>query len=338
MPEAPEGSQPTMDQDVAARTILLVKTSSLGDVVHNLPVATDIQAALPDAAIDWVVESAYAAIPRLHPGVRNVIACDLRRWRRSWFRSTTRSEWHAFLARLRSERYDCIIDTQGLLKSAIIARAAIGYRVGLDWKSSREPLRLFYDRVVSVPWNAHAVERNRRLAAEALRYSLSGGPDYGVHARPACAAWLPRPYAMCLHGTSDVRKAWPSACWVELARALAERGLTVVFPRGSDAEYEAARRIASIAPSALVAPRLTVGELASVLAGARVVIGVDTGLTHLAAALGVASIGIYGATDPAATGIYAARRAMNLGSVGRFPTVAQVVAAIDEIMRQDGES
>jgi heptosyltransferase-1 len=320
-----------MDQSVGTGArILLVKTSSLGDVVHNLPVIQDIHGAMANAAIDWVVESAYESIPSLHPRVRNVIPCDLRRWRRSWFRRTTRDEWHAFLRRLRTERYDCIIDTQGLLKSAIIARAAIGRRVGLDWKSSREPLRPFYDRVVEIPWTMHAVERNRRLAAAALGYMPHGEPVYGIQARPSSEAWLPDgPYALFLHGSSDTRKLWSPACWIELGAALVTRGFTVLLPWGNDIEHEMARRIASALPSACIAPRRTVGELAAVIAGAHVAVGVDTGLTHLAAALGVPSIGIYGATDPAATGIQARGTASNVGMLGQFPSVLQVLSLID---------
>ena len=309
------------------------ETSSLGDVVHNLPVVEDIHSAIAHAAIDWVVERAFGSIPRLHPGVRNVIPCDLRRWRRSWFRRTTRGEWRAFLVRLRSERYDCIIDTQGLLKSAIIARAAIGRRVGLDWKSSREPLRPFYDRVVHVPWAMHAVERNRRLVAAALGYMPHGEPDYGIQTGPSSEAWLPDgPYAIFLHATSGARKLWPSACWIELGAALTLRGLTIVLPWGNDTEHETARQIASALPSACIAPRLTIGELATVIAGARVAVGVDTGLTHLAAALGVPSIGVYGATDPAATGIRAPGTALNVGTLGRFPSVPQILASLETLL------
>src|SRR5688572_17571959 len=142
----------------AMRRILLVKTSSLGDVVHNLPVVNDIRGALGEVTIDWVVEKSFAAIPALHPGIGRVIVCELRRWRRSWLRSQTRSEWAAFSASLRSQSYDCIVDTQGLLKSAVVARVAKGFRVGLDWRSSREPLRALYDRTVAVSWDLHAVE------------------------------------------------------------------------------------------------------------------------------------------------------------------------------------
>jgi heptosyltransferase I len=138
-------------------SILLVKTSSLGDVVHNLPVVSDIRCALPDAAIDWLVESTYEAIPRLHGGVRAVIPMGVRRWRKSWWRRETRRELQAAIARLQSQHYDAVVDTQGLLKSALLARAARGARYGLDWGSAREPLGWLYDRTFSVSWTMHAV-------------------------------------------------------------------------------------------------------------------------------------------------------------------------------------
>src|SRR5688500_15357975 len=128
------------------RQILLVKTSSLGDVVHNFPVASDIAAMLPNAAIDWVVEESFAALPRLHRSIRRVVRLAVRRWRQSWWRADTRCEVREFASALRSVRYDAVIDTQGLLKSAVVARAAHGTRYGLDWASSREPLAGFYDR------------------------------------------------------------------------------------------------------------------------------------------------------------------------------------------------
>lgn len=310
-------------------TILLIKTSSLGDVVHNLPVVSDVRAALGEVAIDWVVEAVFSAIPAMHPGVRRVIPCELRRWRRSWLARATREAWRGFVADLRRERYDFVIDTQGLLKSAIVARAANGRRVGLDWKSSREPLRLFYDRVFSISRALHAVERNRRLAALALGYEVRGPADYGIQTQAATAAWLPqRPYVGFLHGTSHPRKLWPEPEWLALGRALAAAGYALVLPWGSALEHERAQRLAAALPAARVAPRLSLADAAQVLAGARAVVGVDTGLSHLAAALGVPVVGIYGATDPQTTGLHAAGPVTNLGSKHGFPSAADVVAAL----------
>lgn len=310
------------------RSVLLVKTSSLGDVVHNLPVVSDLRAALGEVAIDWVVEKSFAAVPALHAGVRRVITCELRAWRRAWLARATRSAWRQFMSELRAERYHFVIDTQGLLKSAIVARAAHGYRVGLDWRSSREPLRPFYDRVYSIPRSLHAVERNRRLAAVALGYDAGGAPRYDIHAEPLRAAWLTSgPYVVGLHGTSQPRKLWPEPAWRELAAMLARAGLSLVLPWGGDAERIRAERLATGIAGACVAPRLTIAQAAGVLAGARAVVGVDTGLTHLAAALALPTVGIFGATDPSATGVRAGG-AVNLGAPGRFPQSIEVIEAL----------
>jgi heptosyltransferase-1 len=309
--------------------ILVIKTSSLGDVVHNLPAITDIARACDGAHIDWVVERAFAAIPRLHPGVRRVIPCELRRWRRAWRTTQARREWRTFLSELRVERYDAIIDTQGLLKSAILARAARGPRYGLDWRSSREPLRLFYDQTFSVPWGQHAVERNRRLCALALDYPLTGAPEYGIRCDHSRAAWLPpRPYLVLLHATSHPRKLWDDESWIEVGREARAAGFGLLLPWGAESERQRAMRLAQLLPGAVVPERLDLTELAGVLAASAGVLGVDTGLTHLAAALGVPTVGIYGATDPHATGVYSSGPALNLGASDRFPTAADASAAL----------
>jgi heptosyltransferase-1 len=315
------------------RSILLVKTSSLGDVIHNLPTVTDIRRAYSAAAhIDWVVESSFAPIAALHPGVRTVISCELRRWRRSWHTRGMRAEWRTFLDRLRATRYDAIVDTQGLLKSALIARLARGHRYGLDWQSSREPLRLFYDKTFNVPWGQHAVARNRKLTALALGYEPQGEPDYGIGCAPSRAPWLPpTPYTVLLHATSHPRKLWSEQSWIALGSELSARGHGLVLPWGSEGEQARAQRLAAELPCACVAPALSLAELAAVLAGASAAVGVDTGLTHLAAALGIPAVGIYGPTDPKATGICAATPAANLGGQGRFPGVDQVIGALEDI-------
>jgi len=314
----------------AMRRILLVKTSSLGDVIHNLPVVSDIRRAYPDAVIDWVVERSFASIPAMHPGVRRVIGCELRKWRRSWLTRDTRRAWRAFLAELRAERYDVVIDTQGLLKSAVIARSAQGRRVGLDWQSSREPLRPFYDEVHRIPWALHAVERNRRLAALALGYVPSARLEYGIRADKASAAWLPAStrFTVFLHATSHPRKCWPEERWIELGSRLTAAGCAAVLPWGSPAEQARANRLAASIEGARVAPRLSIAELAGVIAAARFVVGVDTGLTHLAAALNIPVIGIFGATDPSATGVNAPGQGVNLGAMGRFPSPDDVIEAL----------
>ena len=317
--------------------ILLIKTSSLGDVVHNLPVVADIAAALPDATIDWVVEEGFAAIPLLHPRLSRIMPVAVRRWRRALWSPAVWTEVRAFIRTLRDQPYDAVIDTQGLLKSAWIARAARGVRHGLDRQSSREPLGLFYDRTYRVSWHQHAVERNRNLAAHALGYELSGPVQYEISAEPQSFSWLApdRPHAVLLHATSADRKLWPEERWIALGSALAERGMTCVLPWGTAAEHERSMRLAQHIPHAVTPARLELRALASLLAQARIVIGTDTGLTHLAGALGVPTVGLYVATDPAATGLYACSRGVNLGGVGMPPAVVDVMAAVGKLVIGD---
>jgi heptosyltransferase-1 len=314
------------------KSILLVKTSSLGDVVHNLPVVSDIRRANPGTAVDWVVEENFSAIPAAHDGVQRVLPVAVRRWRTSMLQARVRSELRAFAAMLRSETYDAVIDTQGLLKSALITRTARGERYGLDWQSSREPLALFYDRTFRVPWSQHAVERNRALAAKALNYIVPAGVDYGIQASRSKHDWLPEgEYAVLIHSTSASRKLWPEARWQEIGHYLGRRNVRCVLPWGGAAERERSERLAHALQSAIVPPALSVGEVMALLAGAHVVVGLDTGLTHLAGALGLPTIGIYCATDPARTGLYGCRRAQNIGGLATTPQATEVISAMEHI-------
>jgi len=307
-------------------SILLVKTSSLGDVVHNLPVVSDIGRCVPGAAVDWLIEESYEAIPRLHPGVRHVIPVNVRRWRRQWWRGGTRADIGQAIARLRSTRYDAVIDTQGLFKSALLARAAHGLRCGLDWSSAREPLAWLYDRTFRVPWTLHAVERNRDLAAQALGYLRSPTVDYGVDAVRAGAP-ADTPYAVLLHSTSARGKLWGEDEWVSVAQWLAGQGTRVLLPWGKADEHARSERLARRMTHASVPQRLSLQAAAEALAGAALVIGLDTGLTHLAGALGVPTVGVYVSTDPAATGLYGCARGANAGGKGRAPSAAAVISA-----------
>jgi len=316
------------------RRILLVKTSSLGDVVHNLPVASDLRAHFTEAQIDWAVESSLADLPALHPAISQVIAVEPRRWRRSLLAPATWRELSSLRTLLRERAYDAVIDTQGLIKSAIIARLAPGRRYGLDWRSAREPLRPFYDRTFNVSWKVHAVERNRQLAAQALGYTLSVPARYGIAPpplEPDMREWIQqldgKPYAVLLHGTSARAKLWPEHQWIKLADHVHHRGLIPVLLWGSEEEHLRSERIAKPIKNARVAPGLRLSAIASLLGGADVVFGVDTGLAHLAVALGRPTIGIYCATDPQATGLYGSKQAVNVGTAEQPPPVAAVIGA-----------
>lgn len=323
--------------------LLIVKTSSLGDVIHNLPILADIRAHDPGMQVDWVVEEGFADIPALHPAVDAVIPVAVRRWRRSLLSGSTWREISAFGKRLRERRYDVILDTQGLLKSALIARAAHGIRHGQDRASAREPLAAaLYQHVHAVPRGQHAVARNRQLAALALGYPMPASPpDYGIRPLPTPLPFaLPPAYLVGLHATSRDSKLWPVENWVALGRELHARGLQLLLPWGNDQERRRAGFIASEVAEAVVLPRLRLAELAGVLAGARGVVGVDTGLVHLAVALDRPTVALYTDTDPSLTGVYPAdsHRASNLGGIGRNPDVPSVLATLSSIVDRENSA
>lgn len=319
----------------SAPSIILVKTSSLGDVLHNLPVVTDIVRHVADARIDWVVEEGFVSLPLLHPGVNRAIPVAMRRWRKSWWQS--RGEMRAVCRELRASRYDLALDTQGLLKSALITRCAHTMCCGFDWGSAREPIASrFYDRTYAVARNQHAVERNRQLAGQALGYSPQGASDYGIRVPDMLLPWLPDgPYAVLLHATSRDDKLWDEPNWIALGRQLGAAGMRALLPWGNEQERARSERLCAAIPDAICTPRINLNEAAALLGQARAVIGVDTGLSHLAAALGVPTVGIYTATDPGLTGLYAGSRAINLGGKNSSPGVAEVMVALEQATSHD---
>ena len=303
--------------------ILFVKTSSLGDVVHHCPAVSDAARERPTARIDWVVEEPFAGIAAMHPAVRRVIPVAVRRWRAAPWSPKVWAEIREFRDALRGERYDTVIDTQSLVKSALVARLAAGVKHGMDRESAREPLAArFYDVTHAVPRGLHAVERNRHLTAASLGYELKGTPDYGLRADGTASGDIGGVYAVLLTMTSRSDKLWPEKRWVELGRALA---MPVVLPWGSDEERARADRIGRGIGKAIVPKRMSLGELGRMFVHARAVVGLDTGLTHVAAALGVPTVGVYCGSDPALTGLYGTPRARNVGAPGRPPEVFEVL-------------
>ncbi|PKO45936.1 MAG: lipopolysaccharide heptosyltransferase I [Betaproteobacteria bacterium HGW-Betaproteobacteria-4] len=310
--------------------ILIVKTSSLGDVIHNLPVVSDIRRHFPDATVDWCVEDSFAAIPRLHPGVGKIIPVAVRRWRKHVFKAATWREIAEVRQSLQAVPYDAVVDTQGLLKSALMASQANGPVLGYAADSAREPMAArFYDRQFSVSRELHAVVRNRRLAAAALGYADDGQPDYGIEAAPAGFGWLPRrPYVVFLTATSRDDKLWPEANWLALGQQLNAQGISAVLPGGSQVERERASRLAAGIHGAVAAPAMNIPDLAALLAGGRGAVGVDTGLTHLAVALKVPTVALYTATDPGLTGVLGVGFHRNLGGKDQIPSSAAVLAEL----------
>jgi len=316
------------------QNLLLIKTSSLGDVLHNLPVVTDICKHFPAANIDWVVEESFAALPALHPRVQRIIPVAIRRWRKAWW--TSRGEIKSTCTTLRERHYDLALDTQGLLKSALITRCVSAPRCGMDWSSAREPLAsLFYNRTFSVPKDQHAVERNRQLAGLALGYTPAGAPDYGIQAPAVELPWLKKsaPYVVLLHATSRDDKLWEENKWIALGKIFAQQGMQLVLPWGSDKEKIRSERLAAAIPNTISPPRLNLTEATALLAHAHAAIGVDTGLSHLAAALNIPTIGIYTATDPGLTGLHAGKLAVNLGGKQASPSVDDVMSTLTQLLK-----
>jgi heptosyltransferase-1 len=289
--------------------VLIVKLSSLGDVVHTLPVVQDILAAHPGAQIDWVVEKAFAPLltPLLGAGLQRVIPCELRRWRKSPFSAATRSAWRAFRRELQSQSYDAVIDLQGLAKSALVAwlarpapggkRYAMANRT--DGSAYEAPTRWVADVAITLPPHSHAVQRGRELVARALGCTPAARPNYGLNRSAAPGGRLqsaPEKIAF-VHGSSRADKLWPLEHWVALGRQLNAQGYLITLPHGSDAELAMSQAIAEgltlSGGQAVVWPRLPLDELTAQLAQCAGVIGVDSGLSHIAVALDLPHVQIY---------------------------------------------
>lgn len=288
--------------------VLVVKTSSMGDVLHTLPALTDAAQAIDGIRFDWVVEEGFAQIPAWHSTVERVIPVALRRWRKAWFSTPVKAERRAFRQALQAVEYDAIIDAQGLVKSAaLVTRLANGSKNGMDWQSAREPLAsLFYTRRHHIPKMQHAVERTRELFAKSLNYARPQSQgDYAIASHflgniPADAGQ----YAVFLHATTRDDKHWPESHWRELITLMASTGLRIKLPWGAPHEEARARRLAEGVDYVEVLPRMSLEEVARQLAGAKFIVSVDTGLSHLAAALDRPNVTLYGPTDPGLIGGY----------------------------------
>ena len=322
----------------AMKRILIVKTTSMGDVIHALPVIEDILQHFPDVQIDWLVEESFADIPRLHPRVQQVFTVAVRRWRKQWWRCQTWREIAAVKRAVAAQAYDAVLDLQGLVKSAVMATWAHGPRHGYDRHSIREPLASrFYQHQYAITYRQHAVVRMRMLAALGLGYEAPQGlPDYGLQGgrlvttlMPATVQ-LPSRFWMALHATSRDSKLWPEEHWVALGQHYAAQGLAMCLPWASPAEQARAGRIAAQVPTATVLPKLTLQQLAKVIPQAAFAVGVDTGLSHLAAALDIPVVALYTDTDPGLTGVAGGRlaAAINLGGKQQVPDVQAVLEAV----------
>lgn len=285
--------------------VLLIKTSSIGDLLHVFPALTDAARALPGLTLDWVVERDLASIPTWHPAVRRTISVSYRHWRFHPIKGIFGGPLAGFRRELRAERYDRILDAQGLYKSAVISRLAdCGERHGFDFPSAREKMAaLAYRHRHMIPRTLHAIERQRQLFAEALGYPLPQTPyEYGIdRARLAAEAPGGR-YLVFLHGTAWRTKQWPVEHWRALARRVAAEGLKVRLPFFGERDRTRAEAIAEDIPGALLHPTPTLEQAAALVAGAEGCVTVDTGLGHLSAALGIPTVSVYGPSSPGLTG------------------------------------
>lgn len=277
--------------------VLVIKTSSLGDVVHALPAVTDATTIRRDLRIDWVVEEAFAEIPAMHPAVERVIPVSIRRWRDNWIKNFM--ELAAFIVDLRKQRYDLIVDAQGLVKSAIIASLAKGPVAGFDEESAKESVvsRFYLDRL-NINRAMHAVERLRTLFAYSLGYELSeSSPVFGLSwDRPQ------KKQLLFLHGTTWESKLWPVEYWKQLVNLADRGGYEIAMTYGNQIERERATEIAEASTRARVLPPMDLSGIAEVIAESSGVVAVDTGLGHLANALNKPVIALYSATSPELTG------------------------------------
>lgn len=337
--------------------ILLVKLSSLGDVLHNLPIVWDLRARLPDAQIDWVVEEGYVHLltPLLSKdgfrGIDRIIPFGLRRWKKNLLKLSTWKQFFAFKGELQEVSYDIIIETQGLLKSAIVCSMArksssvviAGLANATDFSGYEPIARSFYNQSVQVPKQCHAVDRSRWVMCSALDWSLlerSNAPQFypdqyiqslKLPTKPISER-LVSPYVLCFHSTAREAKRWPNSHWVALGKELASRGYQVVLPWGSSAEQAISKEIASQIPNVLVPPAFSIEDAFSVIAGAALTVGVDTGLTHLAAVLNKPTVEIYCDSPLWKTEGYWSSNIRNVGDIGSAPTVIEVLHAVNELL------
>ena len=336
--------------------ILLVKLSSLGDVLHNLPIVWDLRARLPDTQIDWVVEEGYVHL--LEPllsrdgfrGIDRIIPFGLRRWKKNLFSLTAWKEFFAFRKTLQSTTYSVLIETQGLLKSAVVCAlakkssgAVVAGLANATEFSGYEPLvRSFYNQSVQVPTQCHAVDRSRWVMCSALDWSLierSDAPkfytsEFIASIPNSSVAGLRSPYVLCFHSTAREAKRWSNANWIALGKDLSARGYQVVFPWGNAAEKAVSQLLASQIPGALVPPAFSIEEAFSVIAGAALTVGVDTGLTHLAAVLNKPTVEIYCDSPLWKTEGYWSDRICNVGDIENPPSIQEVLDASLKLLQQ----
>lgn len=280
--------------------VLLIKLSSMGDLIHALPALSDAQAAIPEIRFDWVIEESFAEVAKWHPAVDGIITTAHRRWRHQKWEVLRNNELIHFVRRLRATQYDLVIDGQTNWKSALVTRFARGLRCGLDRHSAREYIaHWMYQKKTCVPKNAHAVKRMRMLFAQLLGYPYQDtDPDFAIQIEtlPKPHLVLPAEYLIFIHNASWDSKLWPENYWLELLKRATAQGHSILLPSGNAEEQARAIRFAQSNPKIIALPYLSLSEMAYVLAHAKAAVCNDTGLSHLTAAVQVPSVNLYGPT------------------------------------------
>lgn len=316
------------------KRILIVRTSSLGDLVHMLPAISDIAANVPGAQIDWLVEENFAEIPAWHPAVHEVIPVAHRRWRKSWWSAQTRAERAALRKNLGARQYDVVLDMQALMKSVWLVRQTHGTRHGLNRKSAREPLAsFFYDVKHAVDFWQPAVIRQRKLAASVFGYAFSGPPNFGL--QQFTEGKRIEPYAAIMPSASRDDKLWPAEDWRTVFQFLTEQGFALQLLAGNEEETVRAQALVEGFSNAQVLPRMSLTQIAQRLAQATIMVGLDSGLTHLSAGLGRPTIAIYKASTPVRTPLQGSGYTASLGERGHAPSAQTVLSAVKQALASE---
>lgn len=316
--------------------ILIVKTSAMGDIVANIPLINDIHTRFPHLVIDWVVEESFLDIAKLSPYINQFIPMSLRRWKKHPFSKQTWQEISAFKAALQAHQYDAVLDSQNLVKSALICRIANGVSHGANAATAREPLAgWLHERGYDITVKCHAAVRNRMLGAKVFGYEMpSDAPQYHLQLPNLSPSYTPiHPYVMGFHGTARAAKLWPTYHWAGLAQHLKDKGLTLLLPWGNTEEKQRAESIAKSADNAIVLPKLNLAELTKLTEQAHATIGVDTGLMHLSVALDVPTLAIFCDTHIWQAGTYPAEgtQAITIGGKPALPSIEEAISAFDQL-------
>ncbi len=281
--------------------VLLVKLTSMGDLIHALPALSDAQRVYPDIEFDWVIDESFQEVARWHPSVKKIIPSAHRRWKKNFWKALNSGElWH-FLRTLRETKYDLVIDAQTNLKAALVTFLSRGVKAGFDKASAREyPAHWAYNKKYTHPKNDHAITRLRSLFAQALGYFMpTDAPNFNVQRdrliKPSLT--VPEKYLFFVHNASWVTKLWPEEYWKALIKMATEQGFNILLPSGNAQENERAKRLAVGNVQVMALPKMSLSEVGYLLSHAHAAVCVDTGLSHLSAALNIPTVTIYGATD-----------------------------------------